>query len=231
MTSKPARTDEQLAEARATARQIGARFRRPWHRDYASAKLRFDPAYAAVADLLDGSGMGLLDVGCGLGLLGFHLRAHGFAEPYVGVDFDTAKISEGRRINVEHQLGLTFEDGDARALPAFSGHVVLLDVLHYLEQADQQALLREAATRVAPGAMLILRNVLRTPGWRFRATVLEEWFLYASRWMRSPARHYPARAEIEAPLHAAGFTVDVQPLWGKTPFNSFFIVARRTAAE
>ncbi len=231
MATQSGSAGAQASDARAAARRIGARFQRRWHRDYASSKLRLDPAYGAVSELIDGSGMGLLDIGCGLGLLGFHLREYGFTGTYLGVDFDTAKIAEARRVSAEHALGLEFKDGDARALPAFSGHVVLLDVLHYLDQADQQALLREAATRVAPGAMLILRNVLRTPGWRFRATVLEEWFLHASRWMRTPARHYPLKEEIEAPLRAAGFTVDVQPLWGKTPFNSFFIVARRTDAS
>jgi SAM-dependent methyltransferase len=217
------------AEHHRIARRIAARYRRRWHRRYARGKLRFDPAYAATARLLDGSDAPLLDVGCGIGLLGFYLREHGFRGSYRGVDFDTGKIGEARRIAHEHALGLAFEDGDANALPPFAGHVVLLDVLHYLRADDQQRLLREAAARVAPGAMLIARNVLREPGWRFRATVLEERFLYAVRWMRSPALHFPTRAEIETPLREAGFAVDVEPLWGNTPFNSFVIAARRPA--
>ena len=52
---------------------IAARFRRPWHRDYARAKLRFDPAYAAVASLIARRREAVLDIGCGLGLLGFYL--------------------------------------------------------------------------------------------------------------------------------------------------------------
>jgi O-methyltransferase involved in polyketide biosynthesis len=105
----------------------------------------------------------------------------------------------------------------------------LIDVLHYLERDDQQTLLREAAARVAPGAALIVRSVLRDRGWRFRATVAEEFLLHAARWMRSPARHYPSREEIEGPLRAAGLDADMRPLWGSTPFNSFVVVARRPA--
>ena len=45
--------------------------------------------------------------------------------------------------------------------------------------------------------------------------------------MRSPALHFPDRAEVEAPLRDAGLGVDVRPLWGDTPFNSFLLVARR----
>jgi len=216
----------EAAEHRVIAGRIAARLRRPWHRDYARSKLRFDPAYGAVAGAIDGSDTALLDVGCGLGLLGFYLRERGFRGAYHGVDFDASKIDEARR-TARHYDGLYFEVGDANALPAFRGHVAMLDVLHYLPHAEQHALLHEAAARVAPGAALVVRNVLRERGWRFHATVLEEHLLYASRWMRSPARHYPRRAEIEDPLRAAGLDVQVRPLWGRTPFNSFVLVARR----
>jgi SAM-dependent methyltransferase len=211
------------------ASRIATRFHRPWHRDYVRAKLHFDPAYAAVASLLANSSQALLDIGCGMGLLGFYLRERGFRGSYRGVDFDAPKIAEARRIARECGVDIVFEDGDAGVLPAFSGHVVLLDVLHYLPAVGQQRLLREAAARVAPGALLIVRNVLRERSWRFRATVWEERIAYAVRWMRSPARHFPARAEVEEPLHAAGLDVDVHPLWGRTPFNSFVVVARRNA--
>ena len=212
---------------RELAQRVAARLRRPWHRDYARAKLRFDPAYAAVADLVADGTTDVLDIGCGFGLLGFYLRERGFRGGYRGVDFDGAKIAEARRIVLVHRIDLAFEDGDASMLPPFAGHVVLLDVLHYLTAADQRALLHAAAARVAPGALLIVRNVLRDRSWRFRATVWEERLAHAVRWMRSPARHFPCLAEIEEPLRAAGLDVDTCPLWGGTPFNSFAIIARR----
>lgn len=213
------------AEPTDIARRVASRYRRPWHRDYARAKVRMDPVYAAVADVVDGDEP-LLDIGCGLGLLGLYLRERGWRGDYLGLDFDESKIAEARRA-ANGETGLAFDDGAAQKLPPFQGHVAVLDVLHYLEYADQLALLREAAARVAPGATLVVRSVLRDRGWRFRATVVEEWFLYALRWMRSPAKHYPLRADIERPLLDAGLAVDVHPLWGNTPFNSFVIVARR----
>ena len=216
-------------EHRAIARRIAGHMRRPWHRDYAHFKVRTDPAYAAVAALLDGNVADLLDVGCGLGLLGFYLRERGFRGAYHGVDFDAPKIVEARHA-AGYYDGLVFHDGNANALPPFCGNVAVLDVLHYLSFNEQQALLREAAARVAMGALLIVRNVLREKHWRFHATVVEERILYATRWMQSPARHFPSRHDIEAPLQALGFDVDVRPLWGRTPFNSFVIVARRMAA-
>lgn len=214
-------------EHRAVARRIADRFQRPWHRDYVRNKLRFDPVYAAVATIVAADPSPVLDVGCGLGLLGFYLRERGVRVGYRGLDFDAKKIAIAREVSTRTGLDLAFDDGDADKLPPFNGHIALLDVLHYLPASVQQRLLREAAARVAPGAALILRNVLRERGWRFRATVWEEYFLYATRWMRSPAVHYPEREEIETPLRAAGLEPDVRPLWGNTPFNSFMIVARR----
>lgn len=219
----------QEQEQRAIARRIAERFGKPWHRDYVRNKLRFDPVYAAVAAVVTDDPRPLLDIGCGLGLLGFHLRERGFRAAYRGLDFDAKKIAIAREVSARCGAALVFDDGEAGELPPFNGHVALLDVLHYLPAAAQQDLLREAAARVAPGAALIARNVLREPSWRFRLTVWEERFMYAVRWMRSPAVHFPTRAEVEAPLLAAGLAPDVRPLWGDTPFNSFVIVARRPA--
>lgn len=214
----------------ALIRSIAARFGRHWYRGYARNKLRFDPAYAAVATLIGRGDEAVLDVGCGLGLLGFYLRGSGFCGRYLGIDFDAPKIAEARRVADACRADLAFADGDANALPAFGGHVIMLDVLHYLRADDQQHLLREAAARVQPGALLIVRNVLRERNWRFHATRIEEYFLHATRWMRSPPRHYPSRDEIETTLAAAGLSVEVRPLWGNTPFNSFVIVARHHPA-
>jgi len=213
-------------QRRDNAARIAARFRRPWHRNYALNKLRFDPAYAAVATLIEHDSFDLLDVGCGLGLLGFHLRAQGFRRDYRGLDFDAKKIAAARAAAGD-ESGLAFDDGDAQGLPAFHGHVTLIDVLHYLAASAQSPLLLDAAARVAPGATLIVRSVLRQPGWRFRVTALEERLIYAMGWMQSRALHFPTREDIEAPLRSVGLDVGVRPLWGNTPFNSFMIVARR----
>jgi 2-polyprenyl-3-methyl-5-hydroxy-6-metoxy-1,4-benzoquinol methylase len=217
------------ADEGALIARIASRYARREHRAYVRGKLRWDPVYRAVGPLLAASSRPLLDVGCGLGLLGQYLRENGFRARYLGVDLDASKIGEAQ-IAARDGLDLEFAAGSATALPEFRGDVALLDVLHYLRAGDQQLAIAEAAARVPPGGMIVVRNVVRDASWRFRLTVAQEHFSRALRWMRYPATHYPERDEIEATLRATGLSTAVQPLWGGTPFNSYLFVARRDGA-
>ena len=215
------------ARAAAIAR-IVARYRHWRHRRYVRGKLKWDPLFEAIAPLLAGSSRPLLDIGCGLGLLGQYLRERGARMPYLGVDPDGAKIEEARAAAMAGALDIDFATLDASSLPAFGGDVALIDVLHYLPADLQRQALANAAARVAPGGLLVIRNVLRDDSWRYRLTVAEERFAAALGWMRFATGHFPRREDIESPLASLGFDVSVEPLWGATPFNSYLIVARRT---
>ncbi len=212
----------------AACRAIAAQYTQPGHRLHTRWKLSNDPVYAATADLLGDSTLPLLDIGCGLGLLGQYLCATGARGGYTGVDHDTRKIdaarTAARRGGLEHRLCL--HCADAATLPPTHGHVALLDVLHYLS-AERQRLLLETATRhLAPDGLLVIRNVLREPNWRFHATRLEEFFLRVSGWIPGGVQHYPSAAELRVPLENAGLGVRITPLRGHTPYNSYLIVAQ-----
>ena len=215
------------ARAAAIAR-IVARYRHWRHRRYVRGKLKWDPLFEAIAPLLAGSSRPLLDIGCGLGLLGQYLRERGARMPYLGVDPDGAKIEEARAAAMAGALDIDFATLDASSLPAFGGDVALIDVLHYLPADLQRQALANAAARVVPGGLLVIRNVLRDDSWRYRLTVAEERFAAALGWMRFATGHFPRREDIASPLASLGFDVSVEPLWGATPFNSYLIVARRT---
>jgi len=215
------------ARAAAIAR-IVARYRHWRHRRYVRGKLKWDPLFEAIAPLLAGSSRPLLDIGCGLGLLGQYLRECGARMPYLGVDPDGEKIEEARAAAMAGALDIDFATLDASSLPAFGGDVALIDVLHYLPADLQRQALANAAARVVPGGLLVIRNVLRDDSWRYRLTVAEERFAAALGWMRFATGHFPRREDIELPLASLGFDVRVEPLWGATPFNSYLIVARRT---
>ena len=207
---------------------IAAHYARRRHRSYARWKLARDPAYAATAALLKDSALPLLDVGCGIGLLGHYLHASGARVSYKGVDHDPFKIdtamAAARRAGLEHELQL--QCADATILPPTCGHVVLLDILHYMSSARQQALLKTITSHLAPGGLLVIRNVLSEPNWRFHATRLEEFFLWIIGWIPGGVQHYPHAGELREPLEKAGLVVHIAPLRGHTPYNSYLLVAR-----
>jgi SAM-dependent methyltransferase len=197
-------------------------------RGYVWSKLASDPVYAATAGLLAGTALPLLDIGCGIGLLGLYLHAQGHVQHYLGLDHDPRKIAAGLRAVQRAGLGAAMDlrHADAAELPPVQGHVALLDMLHYLPARDQLALLQAAAGHLAPQGCLVIRNVLREDHWRFHATRVEEFFLHASGWIPGGPQHYPTADALRVPLENAGLDVRIEPLYGRTPFNSYLIVAR-----
>ena len=87
---------------------------------YVAVKVASDPLYPAVLKVLRGTAAPLLDLGCGMGVLSFYLRAHGFNNTIQGVDYDPRKIAAAHHVQqATGAPGLLFSVGDARAgLPA-----------------------------------------------------------------------------------------------------------------
>ncbi len=210
-------------------RGITARFNGGSQRRYVAFKLLMDSVYGGAAAELGTSTLPLFDIGCGMSLLAHYLHACDRLPDYQGFDHDARKIAAGNAAAERGGLAsrIQLHCGDAGADRARRGNVTLLDILHYMPQDKQQQVLHLAAQQVAEGGVLILRNVIREPNWRFRATVVEEFFLRISGWMRVGPQHYPTAAELRAPLEAAGLSVTMKPMRGRTPFNSFMMVARR----
>jgi hypothetical protein len=63
--------------------------------------------------------------------------------------------------------------------------------------------------------------------WRHRVTILGDWLAKLSFWMKAAPVCYPTREQFERVLSANGLRVSIQPLWGRTPFNNYLIVAER----
>jgi SAM-dependent methyltransferase len=193
---------------------------------YAKGKIGWDPAYPEVAAILRGSPRPLLDIGCGIGLLAAYLRECGCSQPITGIEPDAAKVRSARDLVAGHYPGLEFLAGDARSLPEFSGDIVVLDVLHYMDPADQEAVLMAISARIAPGGRALIRTTFRDSSWRYLATLVEEVFVRRSGWIRGERCHFPSREEIENLFQNSAFSLSLRPMWGKTPFNSHLIEIR-----
>lgn len=206
-------------------RRIAALFPGRWDSNYVASKLRTDPLYTALVENLRGSDLPLLDLGCGLGVLAFFLRAEGITVPIHGLDYDVRKIHSARRaVDTSGTIGVTFDHHDAReGLPDHHGNVSILDILQFFTPGQQEELLRLAASRVAPGGKLVIRSGLRDESLRFRITVAGDLLAKATFWMKAAPTHYPTAGDFQRILSPFG-DVSISPLWGGTPFNNHLVV-------
>lgn len=208
---------------------IAALCERRWDFFYTRSKLASDPVYQAVVREIGQSELPVLDIGCGIGLLAHYLRTCGHTAPITGFDYDQRKIASASDMVIKSgRQGLAFSAGDARTgLPDFTGHVVILDILQFFTPEEQNALLKAAAARVAPGGKLVIRTCLRDSSGRYKITVLGDYLAKMTFWMKDAPTAYPDADQFREVLSGEGLNVEISPLWGGTPFNNHLIVAQR----
>lgn len=210
---------------KAIAERIASRYESHFLRGYARWKLRTDPLYEAVAQRLAGHELPIVDVGCGIGLMSLYLRENGYGGAIVGIDHDAAKIAAAQRAAAGDPR-LRFSVGDATdPLPAGSS-VLLLDLIHYFDDETQLRIAGNAANAVAPGGAVMIRDALGDGSWRHRMTAAAEFFARAVRWMKAGRVNFPSRDRLLGAF--PGFSAEVVPLWGGTPFNNYLFVFRRS---
>lgn len=202
-----------------------------WHYYYSRSKLGSDPLYPGVIDALRGSDAPLLDLGCGIGLLAHALRAAGIRVPYRGVDNDKAKIAQARRAaGVAGLPDVGFDVVDlAAGMPTHRGSVAILDVLQFVPPQAQDAILDAAVAMLVPGATLVIRTGLDDGSRRARFTRRIDAMSRVLGWMNAGPKRYPAAETLRARFDAAGLRSEFTPLYGRTPFNNWRIVATKPA--
>ena len=177
-------------------------------RHYVHFKAHMDPVYRQVCELLAGTER-VVDLGCGQGVLVILLalgrgggggkggQGQGQGQGLVGVEWDAAKIAAGGV--AAEGLGVELIEADVRSfeLPSADA-VVLVDVLHYYPVAQQRELLERAASALAPGGRLVLRETDREQrSWLTRTLEL---IAVKVRWNRGPGLCFRAAAELRAEL-------------------------------
>jgi SAM-dependent methyltransferase len=217
-TGSKAASATELALERTRVRYAGVR-----HADryYVAGKLAFDPVFGLVA-ALSGSFGRVLDVGCGRGQLGLFLHELGRVAEVTGLDSDARKIEVARSAFPEAK----FVVGDAVELELPPADTVLLvDVLHYLPLAEQDALLAAATRAVTPGGRVLVRELDADPSARSAITRFVEWCARKTGLNRGRATHYRPASDLTRALERAGLVCRVQGASEHTPFANVLIVA------
>jgi SAM-dependent methyltransferase len=196
-----------------------------WLKGYIRGKLLADPVFDEGLSAILEKGGDVTDLGCGLGLLGLWLKSHGYGGKYRGCDLGGWKISAGN-LAVE-RLGFADSELHEGDLADFSlgnsGTICAFDILHYLPEEVQEVLLRRLATAARSGSLVLIRNGVRGCGWRSSVTLAEEWWTRASGWIRGGTINFPELGRLRELFEEEGCCVEAKPLWGKTPFSSYWL--------
>ena len=214
-----------------------------WH--FARGKLGHDPVFRHLlaAGLIPEGGR-VLDIGCGQGLLTSLLRAcaamraagewpqdwpaapaatqvHGIELMPRDVERARAALGEGGDTR--------FVCGDMRTEPFPPSHaVVILDVLHYVTHAEQEAVLQRVRDALVPGGRLLLRVGDASAR---RGFAVSQW---VDRTVTRLRGHTVAPVygrtlnEWMAQLRRLGMHVEPRPMSQGTPFANVLLVAQRT---
>lgn len=129
--------------------------------------------FAAVAEAVPRSGR-ILEVGCGHGLFSTFLALDSAEREVVGTDVDGDKIRAASRA-ADGLTNLTFAPAAPGELPDGTWDAIcIVDVLYLIDRDGERALLEEAATRLRPGGVLVVKEMATEPTWKFRWMALQE---------------------------------------------------------
>lgn len=217
---------------------------------FARGKLGFDPVFRALVErgLLGRGALRVVDIGCGQGLLASLIdamhRHHTLglwpsqwpAAPrtacYVGVELMPRDVARGEQAidTLDPKPELICGDMRSTPLPACDV-VVILDVLHYVDIPEQDAVLARvrdalrAGVDARDGAGRLLLRVGDSA--ERRAFAISQWVDHAVtrvRGHRAPPTWGRPLADWTAALKALGFAVQSMPMSQGTPFANVLLV-------
>jgi len=152
------------------------------------------------------SGLDIVDVGCGGGLLCEPMARLGAA--VTGVDASGEAISVAHEHGREHGLEIEYRNDAAATLVSEGAHFDVVLALEIVEHvADIPAFLSDVAALAKPGALVFLSTLNRTAKSYALAIGAAE---YVLRWLPRGTHDwnkFPTPNELEAALVSAGLTV------------------------
>jgi len=167
----------------------------------------------------------VLDIGCGFGLFSLYYASTEPGRLVRGVDRNRRRIGMARRAAM--RLGLenvVYEELDARDFKGDTpvSAAYMLDIIHHLPIDAVPSLLHELHRAIAPGGLLMVKDVDTRPA-------PKRWFTWALDKLmdpRAPVRYWSGE-ELTGALHDAGFTVRRHLMVDVLPYPHILYVCTR----
>ena len=237
MTSAAAAVEwRALVTAASEPYQRAGRF--AWH--FARGKLRWDPVFShLLARGLIAPRTRVLDIGCGQGILASLLAAAAqaaregrwpsdWAEAPIDVRVSGIEVLERDVERARHALGdgidIVCPDMRTTSFGAVDA-VVILDVLHYVGLADQDAVLARVRAALPIGGRLVLRIGDAAARRRFIASEWVDRFVKLARGQGFGRQTGRTLGAWQTRLAELGFAVTSEPMHRGTPFANILLFA------
>jgi 2-polyprenyl-3-methyl-5-hydroxy-6-metoxy-1,4-benzoquinol methylase len=167
----------------------------------------------------------VLDIGCGFGLFSLYYASTGPGRLVRGIDLNPRRLGMARRAAT--RLGLenvVYEELDARHFKGDSpvSAAYMLDIVHHLPNDEVPSLLRELHRAIAPGGLLMVKDVDTRPA-------PKRWFTWALDKLmnpRAPVRYWSSE-ELTDALGDVGFTVRHHLMVDVLPYPHILYVCTR----
>ncbi len=155
----------------------------------------------------------ILELGCGHGLFSAYLAMCSRERSVVGVDIDEAKIAIAARAAERVGSRLTFKTDVAAAFAEPFTAIVVVDVLYLMSAHVQRDLVQRAATAVAPGGSLLIKEMAAFPAWKFKWNRLQETAsVQLIKITQGAGLHFVSTEDYRSWMSEAGLNVSEYPL-------------------
>ena len=129
--------------------------------------------FAAVTAALPRAGH-IVEIGCGHGLFSAYAALDAPERTVVGVDIDADKIGHAQTAAARTER-LTFRVAPSGAVPDGPWDAaVFVDVLYLLPATEQRRLISEAVAALAPGGVVVIKEMGTEPAWKVRWNTAQE---------------------------------------------------------
>jgi 2-polyprenyl-3-methyl-5-hydroxy-6-metoxy-1,4-benzoquinol methylase len=185
------------------------------------------PFRELIASVPDASN--ILDVGCGAGLFIALLATAGKINSARGVDPSHTAISVAGEMMTRLPKSSTISFARVASEDTWSSSdfdvVAMIDVMHHVPKDAQAAFFAQAVDRVAPGGLLVYKDIAERPFWRATANRVHD-LLLARQWI-----HYVPLSSVKQWASRSGLILEdfqtLNMLW----YSHELLVLRKPAAS